>query len=217
MFNLADIIAVAIIVLLAGWGMKKGFVRSVFALGSLLLSLILALTLHPVVTDFLDGSVVEEYVHTNVYKVFEAKAQEEAEPTEEPKQALSLPLFFSETIENKTEEVTKNITETVAASVTDLALDLIGILIVFVLVRFILWLALHLLDIIAKLPILHSANKLLGGILGAIYGILAVYLILALLTLFTTFQAFNKPTELVLESKIASQMYHQNIILSFLE
>ena len=42
MLNLADYIAILILIALAFWGSKKGLVRSIFSLGSLVLSLVLA-------------------------------------------------------------------------------------------------------------------------------------------------------------------------------
>ncbi|MBE7022088.1 MAG: CvpA family protein [Ruminococcaceae bacterium] len=214
MFNIADIIAVAIIVLLAVWGMKKGLVRSIFSLGSFLLSLILALSLYPAVSGFLEDSTIGDYVRINVYKVFDSETAESQATQEEPD--LHLPQSLSSAITGAAEQATETVKESMAETVASLALKLLGILAVFLLVRVILWVVLLIFDAVAKLPVLKSANKLLGGALGAVYGVLAVYLILALLTLVTTFQAFNKPTELVLESKIVSQMYHQNILLQFL-
>ena len=217
MYNIADILALIIIMLLAIWGMKKGLVRSVYSLGSLLLSLILALTLYPAVSGFLEESAIGDYVRINVYKVFdgeEAAPEAPAQPTDEPD--LKLPQALTSALEETALKATNSVKETVAESVAGLALKLIGILVVFILVRIVLWVVLMLLDAVAKLPVIRSANKLLGAMLGAVYGILAVYLILALLTLVTTFKTFNKPTEIVLESKIVSQMYNQNILLTFL-
>ena len=216
MLNLADIVAGIIMVLLIAWGMRKGFVKSVFSLSSLLLSLVLALTLYPVVSDFLTESVVADYVRLNVYQVFDSKA-DEAPATEDPDVMLNLPGSLQKTMTNAVTETADALQDTVANSVANLAINLLSILIVFVLVKLILLVLSKLLGAVARLPVIRTANKLLGGIVGGVYGILLVYLILALLTFTTTLNTFNKPTKLVIESKYVSTMYNQNILLNFLK
>ncbi len=214
--NLADIIGILIIIALAAWGMKKGFVRSVFSLGSLVLSLILALTLYPVVSGFMAESVVGDYVRLNVYKVFDQQPKEPTEP-EEAGQALNFPNSLQSALTDTANQAAATVKESIAENAASLALKLLGILVVFVLVRVILWVLLKALDALAKLPVIRGANKLLGGVMGVCYGVLLLYLLLALLTFTTALKTFNKPTELVLESKYISVMYNQNILLNFLK
>ncbi len=212
--NLADIIAIIIVVLMIFWGIKKGMAKAVLSLGSLILSLILALTLYPAISDFLSESVVGDYVHINVYKVFETQ---EADEPNVARQTLNLPQSIEKTLADAIEKNTNAITETVAETVAGLAIKLLSILVVFVLVKVILWIISALLNLITKLPVIHSMNKLLGGVMGCCYGILIVYLLLALLTFTTTLKTFNKPIELVLKSRYVSTMYNQNILLNFLK
>ncbi len=214
--NLADIVAILIILLMVLWGAKKGLVRSVFGLGSLMLSLILALTLYPAVTNFLEESVVGDYVRLNVYKVFDAQDVEPTEPAEAG-EVLNLPTSLQSILSDTVNEATATVKESVAETVAGLALKLLGILIVFVLTKLILWILVSILSGIAKLPVLRGVNKLLGGVLGGVYGVLLLYVLLALLTFTTTLQAFNKPIQVVLESKFVSTMYNQNIILNVLK
>ena len=214
--NLADIIGALIVLTLIIWGAKKGFVKSVFSLGSLILSLILALSLYPVVTDFLEDSVVGDYVRLNVFQAFDEKEDDDI-TAEEAGDTLNLPGSFQKTVSDAIDQATETVKESLADTMANLALKILGILIVFLLTKIILWLLSVLLNAVAKLPVIRTANKLLGGITGAIYGVLILYLILALLTFTTAIKTFNKPTQLVLESKYISSMYHQNIILDFLK
>ncbi len=214
--NIADFIGIIIIALMALWGIKKGLVRSIFSLGSLILSLILALTLYTPVSNFMENSVVGDYVRLNVYKVFDGRDVETEDPAEAG-EALNLPQSLQNTLTDTVDKATDTVRETLAENAAGLALKLLGILIVFVMVRIILWILLKLLDAVAKLPVIRKFNALLGGVMGLVYGMLILYVILALLTFTTTLKTFNKPTELVLESKYISQMYNQNILLNFLK
>ncbi|MBE7009917.1 MAG: hypothetical protein E7418_00320 [Ruminococcaceae bacterium] len=215
MINLADIIALCIIILLGGWGMKKGFVRSIYSLGSLVLSLILAVTLYQPVTDFIDNSAVGVAVRSNIHALLVKESQNPQAAN--PEAPLNLPQTITNNLAAAATDVTNAAANTMAESIATLAMKLLGIVIVFILVKLILWVVLRFLDVVSKLPVIHSANKLLGGALGVLYGVLAIYLILALLTLFTTFSVLNIATEIVLNSKIVSQMYNQNFLLNFLQ
>jgi len=155
-------------------------------------------------------------VRLNVYKVFDAE-NVEPKTAETASETLNLPSSLQSILVDTTNEAIDSVQESIAENVAALAIKLLGILLVFLLVRIILWLVLKILDAFAKLPIIRSANKLLGGIMGICYGILILYLILALLTFTTTLKAFNKPIQLVLESKYISVMYNENILLNFLK
>lgn len=213
--NIADIIGIIVLILFCGWGIKKGFVKSIYSLGALLLSLILALTLYPPVASFLEESVVSDYVRINVYKVFNDKEQTPADPQET--NMLNLPDSLQNKIYGSIEETTSNIKESVVENVVTLAIKLLGILIVFILVKILLWVLLKLLNAVAKLPLIRTANKILGGITGLFYGFLLIYIILAIFTFTTTLNALNKPAELILKSKYISVMYHDNVLLNFLK
>ncbi len=213
--NIADFVGVAILLLMGFWGMKKGLVRTVFGLISILLSLVIALSLYPVVTDFLEDSPLGTAVHTQVENMFDANAEAKApEATEET--PSSLPDVLKNSIQAATDRAVNSVKVTAADAVADLALKILSILIVFILTRIILWVLQRVLNIIAKLPVIHTANKLLGGVAGVLSGILVVYLILALLTFTTTLKSFETPTRYVLESTYISEMYHNNIVLNWI-
>jgi len=100
--NIADYIAIILVAVLVIAGIKRGFVRSVFTLGSLILSLILSLTLYPVVSDFMAESVLGDYVRLNVYKALDA--EEEPETVEEAGETLNLPESIRSSIQNVTND-----------------------------------------------------------------------------------------------------------------
>lgn len=211
-FNIADIIAILIVASLVVWGMKKGFVKAVFSLGSLLISLILSLILYPPVTNFLAGSAVGDFVRLNVIKMLGGEGAS-APAASGDSSALNLPEVFGTAI-RQAETTAK---ESLANVVADLALTLLGIIVVFILVKILLFLVLKILSVVTKLPLIRTANKLLGGGVGAVYGILVIYLLLALLTFITTLSATNLPTQIVQESRVVSVMYDNNILFNFLK
>ncbi len=214
--NLADIIGIVIVLFFVIWGVKKGFMQSIFSLGSFIIALILACLLSPIVSGFLEDSFVGDYVHKSAYEIFVKEEATQAK-AEEVASSLPLPKMMTKAVTDEAEEAALSIQKQLAESVADTSLDILSAIIVFILVRLLVFLLSHFLDLISRLPVLRSANKLLGGILGAIYGILIVYAILTLLTFGATTKTLQTPLELVLSSRIVSMMYHQNILLNFLQ
>ncbi len=214
--NLADIIGILIILICILWGARKGFMQSVFSLGSFIIALTLALLLSPIVSGILEDSSVGDFVHKSTYEVL---VKEEATQTkfEEIASSLPLPKMMTQTIAGEAEETALNVQKQLAATIASTALDILSAVIVFIMVKLLLFLLSHILDLLSHLPVLRSANKLLGGALGAVYGILIIYVILTLFTLGATISPLQPPLELVLESRVISIMYHQNILLNFLQ
>ena len=90
------------------------------------------------------------------------------------------------------------------------------LLVVFLIVKLILWVLMMILDVITRLPVIKSLNNLMGGIWGAASGVITVYLLLALLTFVTAVNSENAVVKNVLESEIASKMYNENFIVNII-
>jgi len=125
--------------------------------------------------------------------------------------------MMTKAITDEAEETALSVQKQLADSVTTVTLNVLSAIIVFILVKLLVFLLSHFLDLISRLPVLRSANKLFGGMLGAVYGILVIYMILTLFTLGATVKPLQTALELVLESRVISVMYHQNILLNFLQ
>ncbi|MBR5156455.1 MAG: CvpA family protein [Clostridia bacterium] len=214
MLNIADIVLIAIIAVFVIAGSVRGLVKTLFGLGSIVLSIILSLTLYPMVSDVLAQSKVGAIVQDSVSSLLSQEKQitESTELTETTENESSLPDFVQNTIDTATQQTT----QALSATVTDAALNIISMLIVFVLVKILLWIIAKLLDLATKLPVIHGCNKLLGGVLGCVSGVLIVYLLLGLLTFTTLLNTTSDFGRTVQNSLILSQMYENNILLYFL-
>ncbi len=203
MFNLADMILIALIILFVWLGIRKGFVKTVFGLCSIVISIALALSLHPMVSEQLEVSPAKDFVHEQVLGML---------PDGEMTDSLALPDFLQDSVS----EAEANTKDAIAGGIAGMALKIISIILVFLLVQLILWILSLALKLITRLPVIHGFDKLLGGIVGAVSGILVIYLVLGLLT-FTT--ALNKTiaiSKVVEDSLIASSMYENNVLFTSL-
>lgn len=215
MLNIADFVLIGVIALFVIFGVARGLVKSLFGLGSILLSIILALTLYPVVTEVLQESPVGAFVQGNVENLLGQKeaATDEAQMPESGETQAPLP----EVIQGTLEEAAQQTKQVLVVRVTDAALNIISMLIVFILVKIILWIAARVLDLATKLPVIHGCNKLLGGVFGGVSGVLVVYLLLGLLTFTTLLNTTTDFGRTVQNSLLISQMYENNILLYFLQ
>jgi uncharacterized membrane protein required for colicin V production len=75
----------------------------------------------------------------------------------------------------------------------------------------------NVLNTIVKMPVLNLANKLLGGVFGALKTAVILYLVFALATPFIMFSdKDNTFTNMVLESKSSEIFYENNLVLNYL-
>lgn len=216
-FNVADIAAAAIVLFFAVWGAKRGLIKSVLGLSSIIISLILALLLYQPVASFLQNSVIGEYVTVNVTKAIQGADEKNTE--EQPIEAdgvLKLPSKITEKINEEVETAKEAAVGAVSLSVSNLAIKLISMLAVFLIIKLVLWVVSMLLEALAKLPVIGTLNKAAGGALGAASGILIIYVLLALLTFVTAVNTNNAVAESVLKSKLVCEMYDNNFILNLI-
>jgi uncharacterized membrane protein required for colicin V production len=195
---MADIIVVLIIAAAALIGMRAGFVKAVFHLGYYIISAAAAFALYPILSKALAASRLGGYIHDNIImpRVSVDTSQ------------IRMPNF----IRHALTEGIENTTEAVAASLTEMAINILCFLAVFIIVKFGLKLIVKLLNGVANLPLLSFFNKVGGLAVGAFNGVLIVYILLAISSVFMTDRLYG----LVEASTYAKMMYNNNIILKFL-
>ena len=220
MLNIADFILIGVIALFILAGTARGLVKSLFGLGSIILSLVLAFALYPVVSEYLQQSPVGDFVTESVEKMLgerESVINEGASAENDPEAGVAEEGGLPEIVQGALENTGEAVKETASAGIAIAALNIISLLAVFIIVRLVLWIAAALLDIVTKLPVIHGCNKLLGAVMGGVSGLLIVYLLLGLLTFTNLLNTTTDFGRTVQSSLLLSQMYENNIILYFLK
>jgi uncharacterized membrane protein required for colicin V production len=107
--------------------------------------------------------------------------------------------------------------EQLATQITNLMLVIISFTLTFLATYFLLIIIANILNTLFKAPVLNTANKVSGGVLGLIKGLAMLYLIFAIAS---PFIAVSKPenrlTSAVLESKSSELFYENNLILNYM-
>ena len=135
-------------------------------------------------------------------------------------QNIKLPDFLKTTIVNdvtqKGLETKAAIIDAIGSEVSTLIINIISMLLIYLLIRFGLIFARIIIKAISSLPIYKQLDRAGGVALGAVEGILVVYILCAFITLFSTSPAFNSTINSVKQASFAHYFYENNFIVSWL-
>lgn len=224
--NWTDISVLVIIAIFTIVGLKNGFLYSVFRLLSYVLSIIFAIKFYPVLTTMLKDTVIYTKVKeavvngiisqqaVNVSSLKEKSAQTIVE-------GLRLPDFIKKSI---LENVTTNkdifgvqkILDAVGSEIATLVLNILSVILIYIIIRAALVFARVIIKVIASLPVFKQLDKTGGLVLGAIEGVLVVYILCAVLILFSAFPKFALAIDSIESSQIANYFYQNNFIVSWI-
>lgn len=196
-------------------GYKKGFMRTVLALVSWIIILVVCNVATPMVTDFLieETGIADTVGDAIAEKVNEVIAQSGVGELEQ-----NLP----EEIKNMLAEGNINIEELLAAngealvdatSIVYTIVSIIAFVLVIIVTRVILWLTDKVLGIASKLPIIGSLDKLLGLACGVAKGILICWIVLAVVSVAVIPNANVDFVTMIQESQLLTWLQNNNYIL----
>ena len=223
--NILVLVVIAILILNAFYGLKAGFIKTVFSIFSMILALILTLIISPYVSKALQKN-------EGVMNYFSEKTQEvlnldeiEGQFTDKLVFINNLPLpdsFKTTLLENNNEDtygalgVEKNdFAGYVSYSVASIVVNALAFVITYLVILIGLRIISTVLDIVSKLPILNQINKLAGLVTGLLQGLIVVWLLFVLLTIFSSTDLGKTCFEMIDESIFLKELYNNNLILKF--
>lgn len=231
-FNWSDIIVICTIAGFAIIGLFSGFILSVFRLTSYFIAIIISVKYYPVVADFLMGTElynkIKNAITENIKNIpaLDAAKIEAASGSQinntvgSLMESLKLPDFLkSPLVTGITEHLSKgfsNIIEGLGGGLAQVIVSIIGLVLLFIAVRFGLTLLKFLLSGIAKLPVFKQVDKIGGLAFGAVEGFLMIYVILAILMIFQASPSFEWIFTAIDNSIIAKYLYHNNFIVNWM-
>lgn len=219
--NWLVIVVFAILIYFGFRGKRKGFIRTVFTLFSLILALYLTSTFSPYVSKTLQNNErFYSYVSEAVSKIVKTPKKdgtvtEQAENIKE----LSLPKSLKNAlIENNNGEVYKALAinsfkDYVNNYLTCVVINALSFIITFIFVNICLFLILNALDLISKLPIINGLNKSAGFIVGLLHGLVIIWVLCILLTCFGGTEWGADLYKLINESRFLTTVYDNNLLL----
>lgn len=221
------IAVLGIIAVLGFVGLKKGLIKMVFSLVSTIVALLVAMLFSPVVSGMLKSNeAVVGFFDEKISAVVDFTPEEAQEKTESKQESLiaSLPLpeTFKETLlENNTLDnyaamQAQNFEEYVCRQITNVIINAIAFVVTLLLAVIVLAILCNVLNLIAKLPLLRQINAAAGLAAGAAEGLLLVWILFVILTMFAGTEFGNEAMRMIAENPLLDFLYKNNMVSKFI-
>jgi len=208
-----DIIVLVLLALSAFIGYKKGLVGILISLVSLILSIVLAIFLQGSVTNYLYndttiGTTIEESIKGTIEN--EINRVDENQETQNDKNTY-ISMFF------ETDEIQTLAVDESANKITMFILKGISFVGIFILVFIICYILRMVLNIVFKLPILNSINKVGGVSLNVVKAVFKIWIVLAIVSFVAFVPTFEGLLNMIDSSLLTKFLYNNNLIVNILK
>ena len=211
--NIADAILLLIVVLSVVLGYRQGFFKTLTGFLSVLLSLVISISIYPHVFGYLKDTPIYETVFSSVESVVRPAEDNTDDLNEYGVFQLNLPNELIAALNESIDTKTENITVAIVQNITDSAINILSILLSFLAVRLVLFLMTLIGGFIRKMPIIGFGDGLLGALFGFLRGLAILYILLLIVTFFSSLSPENSISKVVKNSEVARVLYHNNIVL----
>ena len=197
--GIIDVIIIALILISAFAGYKKGLVSLGIHLVAFILALLITLIIYrPIGNIIINTTGIDEAIQETIQKNVETLIQTEV---------------GKEKVTNELIEITKNgalpgVAQELAYNVVYVG-TMIGL---FILLRICLMLINTLANAISKLPFLNQVNKVGGIIYGIVRGVIITYLALLIISLISVVNPQNSIIQMIDNTYLAKMMMQNNIL-----
>ena len=231
MGNILLIGTAAFVVIMTLIGMKRGLVKTVFSFGTLLLVVIISNLISAPVQSLLKDSDmydrIEDSVTEMVYEKSEALSESITLTSESGQKELIESLPFPDSvkedlIENNNQEgyslkVVDNFNDYIIASVTEMIFNAVSFVLVFIVVGILVKVLIHVLELVTKLPVIHTFNTIGGGIVGLIFAVLIIWIVCIVVTMFSSQEWGQLVIQGIADNEILTFIYGINPVQALLE
>lgn len=208
------IIVLGVIVINAFIGRKIGLVKIIFSIFSFIIALILTVWISPTVNGMLKNN--ETFYEKASQKVEDMLFKDQVETTDENDiiEGLPLPKSIKESLHENKDKQVANIKSYITTHVTGIVINALAFVLTFVIIFVGLWVVSIALSIISKLPILNQINKMAGFLVGGLQGVLIVWILFILITVFSSTELGKSAFEQIESNMILGFLYDENLLLN---
>ncbi|MCI9137050.1 MAG: CvpA family protein [Lachnospiraceae bacterium] len=215
-----DILLIVILVLLGGMalhGYLRGMVRMVFSLIAIFLVIGITSWIFPYTAVFLqEQTPLYDAVQENCIEAVQKKLGENAaDKTQKPKEqqeSENITMFGIEIPAGVQDFFQENVVEQAAGQIAEVILQRIAWILTFLAVSLLMGVLVHVLDLIAKLPVLESVNHMGGLVVGLLEGLVIVWILFLVITLCQGNEWGSQMMEEVQENVFLKLLYENNPI-----
>ncbi|MDO5573879.1 MAG: CvpA family protein [bacterium] len=224
-FLLAAVIAILVISAVNGY--RKGFLRIAISLFNIILVICIVTVISPYVSNYLTNHTkVYDHLKQKVVEVFADNNAQYDNTIEENQiktiESYDLPeIITSCLINNNTSEVYHELMVTlfeeyVAGYLAKMIINAISFIGCFLMLWIFIWFILFSADIIARIPIIKGFNKLLGLFAGLVKGLLIVWVGFFIAIIFFGNTIGSKMLTSINSSVILTLLFNNNLLAKFI-
>lgn len=233
--NLLTIIVLLLIAFYALAGYRKGFVKILMSMIFFILAAALVYMANPYVSGFLkEHTPVYEFIDERCQDVFTLENLKRQVGEEDEKEEVSslnrveqmkvieglwLPeVLKKQLVENNNAAgyaklAVENFETYVAGFMANLILNIFSYVVTFLVVVTFLRMTIMTMDVLASIPGIRGINKILGFFLGIFQGVLIVWIVFLVITIFSGTDPGGKLMVMIQESPTLAWLYDENILL----
>lgn len=220
--NITLIIVLAILILNALAGYKKGLIKMVLSMVAMIIAVIVVSIVTPSLKDYMaDNTSFDDKIRDKTQEYFEDK-----DVFENSEDSIISALPLPEEIKNcldkhsdkndYTELGYTSVNDYVVGYVSDIIFTIIIYIISFIVIYIGISVLFRVLNVISHLPGIHMINKTAGLAAGLVHGLLTVWIAFMILTIFANASFAGKIFEQINDSSILTFLYSKNLIMDLL-
>lgn len=220
-------LVICVLAVAAGSGYKRGFIREIVSFFFVFMAIAVSWAINPYVNEFfMENTPVYRLVRESC-KEFVSSGNGQEQKTEvrgdqvDFIESLELPELIQKGLEsNNTEEVYAYLAvdtfgEYVSEALARMIVNGLSFVVSYMLASVILRLGTWVLNILAGLPVLKSANKLAGGLVGLVKGILFVWIAFLVLTVLCSTEIGKQGLALIEKDTFLCILYEYDVFVNF--
>lgn len=221
---IVDVVIIIILLLFIFLFAHKGLVASILKSCSWLISIFATYLLYPIVSGLIRKTFIFDALKNSVYSVMGLDNISSAGGAGQIDaiNSLTLPEGLKNMLVDNNNSViydllgVNSLQEYIAGYIANIILNIITGVLVFVIILVIIKVVTGALKLAVKLPVVKQINSLGGGVLGLFWGVMAVWTVMALCTLFIATPFFSSMIFAIDNSIIGKILYDNNVIMNVL-
>lgn len=220
--NVIDLIVIVIIGVFGFLAFRKGFIRACFSFLPMVISLAASYKLNPMLGKYIRSTPLFFNFKDKIFNSLNLNqiiAEKTLATQTEIINSMNLPQFLKSSLIENNNPVIYNILDVgelqdyIAGFIANICVNIACVVIIFLIVFIISKIILSALDIISKLPVINSFNKISGLMIGFIQGLVVVWILGIAITFFYYKPFMQEFISLLNSSTIAIQLYENNFLL----
>lgn len=210
-----DIILILIIALGALIGYKRGFVKVIIKLGTLILAVVLALILQNSVAKFIGENLG---LKNTISIVVENKLENFTKSEDKDQKEVNNPILEKtlKDINKAAAEEKQQVISGWTGKIADFVVKGISFIVIFLVVAITMGIIGLILNTVAQLPVLKTLNGVMGASTEVILMVCRILILLAIISFLSPLELLTSVTSYINDSCITKWLYENNIIVSII-